>query len=82
MDKLFDFLKTLSGGKKIAVCLVVFIASVVFFAVGRLSEDNWVGMSQFLVLVAIAANVTGMGIHAFAKNKVSGAVKVDPNSGP
>ena len=75
MDKLLDLVKTILGGKKLAVCLLVFIASVVFFATGPLGEDNFVSMSKFLVLVAVGSNVAGMGIHAFAKNPVGSAEK-------
>ena len=75
MEKLLDLVKTILGGKKLAVCLLVFIASVVFFAVSLLGEDNFVSLSKFLVLVAVGANLGGMGIHAFAKNPVGATEK-------
>ena len=75
MEKLLDLVKTILGGKKLAVCLLVFIASVVFLAVGSLGEDNFVSLSKFLVLVAVGANVAGMAVHGFAKNPIGATEK-------
>ena len=71
MSHIFEML----GGKKIGVCMIVFAVASVGLFLTRLTSAEWIGVSQFLVVAALGSNVAGMGIHGFAKNKISGKAK-------
>jgi len=67
------------GGKKIGLSVLAFVVMTALYVLGlcfewngkALTADHWCSMTWKLILFAIGANVGGMAIHAFAKNKVS-----------
>lgn len=57
------------GGVKVGYCLLAFLVVIALFCCGVLSEDGFVYLSTLALLSAVGGNLTGMGLHAFGKNK-------------
>lgn len=45
------------GGRKIVACLVAIVSGIVFFALSRLSENGFIDLLKWTVLVYIGGNV-------------------------